>query len=155
MKTHSVTPDQIVRRWWLVDAEGQTLGRLSSRIAQILRGKHKPIYTPYLDTGDHVVVVNCEKVRLTGKKIDQKRYYRHSGFPGGLKEWPIRRLLATHPERVIEYAVWGMLPKGALGRAMVKKLKVYAGSEHPHAAQQPETMDLEAWPPQPVLTEKE
>ena len=150
MKTHSVTPDQIVRRWWLVDAEGQTLGRLSSRIAQVLRGKHKPIFTPYLDTGDHVVVVNAEKVRLTGKKIDQKSYYRHSGFPGGLKEWPVRRLLATHPERVIEYAVWGMLPKGALGRATMKKLKVYAGNEHPHAAQQPEAMDAEAWPPQTV-----
>jgi large subunit ribosomal protein L13 len=148
MQTHQVTPDQIERRWYLVDAEGQTLGRLASRIAQILRGKHKPIYTPYLDTGDHVLVVNAEKVRLTGKKIDQKRYYRHTGYPGGLKETPIRRLLETHPERVIEYAVRGMMPKGKLGRAMTRKLRVYAGSEHPHAAQQPVSIDLDAWPPQ-------
>jgi len=148
MQTHQVTPDQIERRWYLVDAEGQTLGRLASRIAQILRGKHKPIYTPYLDTGDHVLVVNAEKVRLTGKKIDQKRYYRHTGYPGGLKETPIRRLLETHPERVIEFAVRGMMPKGKLGRAMTRKLRVYAGSEHPHAAQQPVSIDLNAWPPQ-------
>jgi large subunit ribosomal protein L13 len=149
MKTHTVTPDQITRRWLLVDADGQTLGRLASRVAQILRGKHKPIYTPHLDTGDHVVVVNADKVRLTGRKLDQKRYYRHSGYPGGLKETPVRKMLETHPERVIEYAVWGMLPKGKLGRQMYKKLKVYAGGEHPHAAQGPRPIDLTAWPPQP------
>jgi large subunit ribosomal protein L13 len=149
MKTHTVTPDQITRRWLLVDADGQTLGRLASRVAQILRGKHKPIYTPHLDTGDHVVVVNAEKVRLTGRKLDQKRYYRHSGYPGGLKETPVRKMLESHPERVIEYAVWGMLPKGKLGRQMFKKLKVYAGGEHPHAAQVPQPIDLSAWPPHP------
>lgn len=148
MTTHTVTPDQITRRWYLVDAEGQTLGRLASRIAQILRGKHKPIYTPHLDTGDHVVVVNAEKVRLTGKKIDQKRYYKHSGYPGGLKEIPVRRMLEKHPERVIENAVRGMMPKGKLGRAMIKKLRVYAGAEHPHDAQQPVAIDIRDWPPQ-------
>lgn len=148
MKTHQVTPDQIARRWYLVDAEGQTLGRLASRVAQILRGKHKPIYTPYLDTGDHVLVVNAEKVRLTGKKLDQKRYYRHSGYPGGLKETPIRRMLETYPERVVELAIKGMMPKGTLGRSMTRKLRVYAGPDHPHSAQQPVSIDLDAWPPQ-------
>lgn len=148
MKTHQVTPDQITRRWYLVDAEGQTLGRLASRIAQILRGKHKPIYTPHMDTGDHVLVVNAEKVRLTGKKLDQKRYYRHTGYPGGLKETPIRMMLEKHPERVVELAVRGMMPKGKLGRAMTRKLRVYAGAEHPHQAQQPVSIDLDAWPPQ-------
>lgn len=151
MKTHSVTPDQITRRWYLVDAEDQTLGRLASRIAQILRGKHKPIYTPYLDTGDHVLVVNAEKIVLTGKKLDTKRYYKHSGYPGGLSETPVRRLLETHPERVIESAVRGMLPKGTLGREMFRKLRVYAGPEHPHAAQQPVAIDLDEWPPQAHL----
>ena len=148
MKTHQVTPDQITRRWYLVDAEGQTLGRLASRVAQILRGKHKPIYTPHMDTGDHVLVVNAEKVRLTGKKLDQKRYYRHSGYPGGLKETPIRRMLETHPERVVELAIKGMMPKGKLGRSMTRKLRVYAGPEHPHRAQQPISLDLTHWPPQ-------
>lgn len=148
MTTHSVTPDQITRRWYLVDAEGETLGRLASRIAQILRGKHKPIYTPHLDTGDHVLVINAEKVRLTGKKIDQKAYYRHSGYPGGLKETPVRRMLETHPERVVERAVRGMMPKGKLGRKMLKKLRVYAGDDHPHAAQQPVAIDITDWPPQ-------
>jgi large subunit ribosomal protein L13 len=150
MKTHVVTPDQITRQWWLVDAEGETLGRLASRVAQVLRGKHKPMYTPHLDTGDHVVVINAERVRLTGRKIDQKRYYRHSGYPGGLKETPVRRMLDTHPERVIEYAVWGMMPKGKLGRQMFKKLRVYAGPEHPHVAQRPAPIDLDDWPPQPA-----
>lgn len=154
MRTHTVTPDQITRRWYVVDADGQTLGRLASRVAQILRGKHKPIYTPHLDTGDHVVVVNAEKVALTGRKLDQKRYYRHSGYPGGLKETPVRQLLATHPGRVIENAVWGMMPKGTLGRQMFRKLKVYGGSEHPHEAQQPVTIDLDDWPPQVHLSEE-
>ncbi|HUP01970.1 MAG TPA: 50S ribosomal protein L13 [Gemmatimonadota bacterium] len=152
MKTQSITPEQITRRWYLVDAEEETLGRLASRVAQILRGKHKPIYTPHLDTGDFVLVVNAEKVVLTGKKLDQKRYYRHSGYPGGLKETPVWRLLETHPERVIESAVRGMLPKGKLGRRMFRKLKVYAGPDHPHGAQQPVAIDLEAWPPQVHLT---
>jgi large subunit ribosomal protein L13 len=152
MKTHVVTPDQITRRWYLVDAEGQTLGRFASRVAQILRGKHKPTYTPHLDTGDHVLVINAEKVALTGRKMDQKMYYRHSGYPGGLKQEPIKRVLERHPERVIEDAVRGMLPKGKLGRAMYKKLRVYAGSDHPHAAQQPVAIDLDSWPPQTQIT---
>lgn len=154
MKTHSVTPDQITRQWYLVDAEGETLGRLASRIAQILRGKHKPIYTPYLDTGDPVVVVNAEKIELTGKKMDQKKYYRHSGYPGGLKETPVRRMLETHPDRVVEKAVRGMMPKGKLGRAMMKKLKVYAGESHPHEAQQPVAIDIRDWPPQTQIEEE-
>lgn len=154
MKTHSVTPDQIERRWYLVDAEGETLGRLASRIAQILRGKHKPIYTPHMDTGDAVVVINAEKVRLTGRKADQKSYYRHTGYPGGLKEVPFRRMIETHPERVIEKAVWGMMPKGKLGRAMVKKLKVYAGESHPHEAQRPARIDIRDWPPQSQIEEE-
>ena len=154
MTTHTVTPDQITRRWYLVDAQDQTLGRLSSRIAQVLRGKHKPIYTPSMDTGDHVVVINAEQIRLTGRKMDQKNYYRHSGYPGGLKETPIRRMLETHPERVVELAVWGMMPKGKLGRAMYKKLKVYAGAEHPHQAQQPVAVDLDQWPPQTQIQEE-
>ena len=152
MNTHVVTPDQITRQWYLVDAEDQTLGRLASRVAQILRGKHKPIYTPHLDTGDHVVVINAEKVALTGRKMEQKMYYHHSGYPGGLKEEPIRRVLRRHPERVIEDAVRGMLPKGKLGRAMYKKLRVYAGSDHQHAAQQPVAIDLDKWPPQTQIT---
>ncbi|MEJ2151900.1 MAG: 50S ribosomal protein L13 [Gemmatimonadota bacterium] len=152
MNTHVVTPDQIPRQWYLVDAENQTLGRLASRVAQILRGKHKPIYTPHLDTGDHVVVINAEKIALTGRKMEQKMYYRHSGYPGGLKEEPIRRVLRRYPERVIEDAVRGMLPKGKLGRAMYKKLRVYAGSDHQHAAQQPVAIDLDEWPPQTQIT---
>lgn len=154
MKTHSVTPDQITRQWYLVDAEGETLGRMASRIAQILRGKHKPIYTTYLDTGDPVVVINAEKITLTGKKMDQKKYYRHSGYPGGLKETPVRRMLETHPERVVEKAVRGMMPKGKLGRAMMKKLKVYAGEDHPHEAQQPVAIDIRDWPPQTQIEEE-
>lgn len=154
MKTHSVTPDQITRQWYLVDAEGQTLGRMASRIAQILRGKHKPIYTPHLDTGDPVVVINAEKVELTGRKADQKSYYRHTGYPGGLKETPFKRMIETHPERVVEKAVRGMMPKGKLGRSMVKKLKVYAGESHPHEAQGPVKIDLREWPPQNQIEEE-
>lgn len=148
MKTHSVTPDEVTRVWYLVDAEDQTLGRLASRVAQVLRGKHKPIYTPHLDTGDHVLVINAEKVALTGKKLEQKKYYRHSGYPGGLKEISVKRVLEKHPERVIEGAVRGMLPKGKLGRQMMKKLRVYAGPKHPHAAQRPVAIDIRDWPPQ-------
>lgn len=140
MKTYAVKAKDIERRWYLVDADGQVLGRLASRIAQILRGKHKPIYSPHLDTGDYVVVINADKVRLTGRKAETKTYFRHSGYMGGEKFIPFRRMLATHPERVIELAVKGMLPKNALGRRMRKKLKVYAGPAHPHEAQRPEPL---------------
>jgi len=125
-----------------VDAEGKTLGRLASEIAQVLRGKHKPIYSPHLDCGDHVIVVNAEKVRVTGRKLDQKMYYRHTGYPGGLKSISLRNQLQKHPERVLEAAVRGMLPKNRLGRKMFKKLKVYAGDSHPHQAQQPRVLEL-------------
>jgi large subunit ribosomal protein L13 len=137
MKTYSVKAGEIERQWYVVDAEDKILGRLASDIARVLRGKHKPIYTPHLDTGDFVVVVNADKVRLSGRKADQKTYFRHSGYMGGEKFIPFRRMLEKHPERIIELAVKGMLPKGALGRQMRHKLKVYAGAEHPHQAQQP------------------
>ncbi len=140
MKTYSVKAGEIERRWFVVDAEDQVLGRIASEIARILRGKHKPTYTPHLDTGDHVVVINAEKVRLTGRKADQKTYFRHSGYMGGEKHIPYRRMLETHPERVVELAVKGMLPKNALGRQMRSKLKVYPGTDHPHTAQQPEPL---------------
>jgi large subunit ribosomal protein L13 len=126
----------------VVDAQGKTLGRLASEIAKILRGKHKPIYVPHLDCGDYVIVVNAEKVRVTGKKLDQKFYYRHSGYPGGLKSINLRDQLQKHPTRVLEAAVRGMLPKNRLGRAMIKKLKIYVGGLHPHQAQQPKVLDL-------------
>ena len=135
MKTYSTKASDIKREWWVIDAAGKTLGRLSSEVARLLRGKHKPIYTPWLDTGDYVVVINAEKVRVTGKKAKQKRYYRHSGYPGGIKSVTFADLIKTHPTRVIEHAVKGMLPKGPLGRAMLKKLKVYAGPTHPHQSQ--------------------
>ncbi len=125
-----------------MDASGQTLGRLATRVARVLRGKHKPMYSPAVDTGDYVVVINAAQIRVTGKKLDDKMYYRHSGYPGGLKAITLRRQLQQHPERVIEHAVRGMLPKNALGRQMLKKLKIYAGSEHPHAAQKPKPLDL-------------
>ncbi len=130
------------REWFLVDAEGKTLGRLASEIAQVLRGKHKPIYTPHLDCGDYVIVVNADKVRVTGRKLDQKMYYRYSGYPGGLKSITLRNQLQKHPERVLQAAVRGMLPKNRLGRKMLKKLKVYAGDSHPHQAQQPKALEL-------------
>ncbi len=141
-KSYMAKPGEVERKWYLVDASGKTLGRLASRIATILMGKHKPIYTPHVDTGDYVVVVNAEKIVLTGKKLDQKRYYRHSGYPGGLKVVTARQLLEKHPERLIYLAVKRMLPKNALGRRMLRKLKVYAGPEHPHQAQKPEPIDL-------------
>jgi large subunit ribosomal protein L13 len=125
-----------------VNAEGKTLGRLASEIAQVLRGKHKPIYTPHLDCGDFVIVVNAEKVQVTGRKLDQKMYYRHTGYPGGIKSISLRNQLQKHPERVLEAAVRGMLPKNRLGRKMFKKLKVYAGNSHPHQAQQPKVLEL-------------
>lgn len=140
MKTHSTKPSDINREWYLVDAEGQTLGRLASEIAQVLRGKHKPIYAPHLDTGDYVIVINAEKVHVTGKKLDQKIYHRHSGYPGGLKSITLREQLKRHPSRVIRSAVKGMLPHNRLGRATIRKLKVYAGDAHPHQAQQPKPL---------------
>lgn len=140
MKTYMANPDKIERKWYVVDAEGQTLGRLCSQIAAVLRGKNKPVYTPHVDTGDFVIVVNADKIKVTGKKLDQKIYYRHSDFVGGMTETTLKELLDKHPERAIEFAVKGMLPKGPLGRAMGKKLHVYAGPEHNHAAQKPEVL---------------
>ena len=144
MKTHSTKPSEITRDWWLVDADGVVLGRLASEVAKRLRGKHKPIYSPHLDTGDHVVIINASKVVLTGNKLLQKQSYRHSGFPGGLKAVPYSKLMIERPELAIEKAVKGMLPSNKLGRAMIKKLKVYAGEEHSHAAQNPKPWDLKA-----------
>ena len=142
MKTYTARAEDIEREWFLVNAEGKTLGRLASEIAQVLRGKHKPIYTPHLDCGDFVIVVNAEKVRVTGRKLDQKMYYRHTGYPGGIKSISLRNQLQKHPERVLQAAVRGMLPKNRLGRKLFKKLKVYAGDSHPHQAQQPKVLEL-------------
>lgn len=135
MKTYSTKASDIKRHWHVIDASGRTLGRLATEIAHLLRGKHKPMYAPYLDTGDYVIVVNAGKVRVTGNKGSQKIYYRHSGYPGGLKEITVEKLMNAHPTRVIEHAVRGMLPKNPLGRAMFRKLKVYEGPTHPHHAQ--------------------
>ncbi|MCL4554585.1 MAG: 50S ribosomal protein L13 [Actinobacteria bacterium] len=143
MKTYHAKPGEVEREWLLVDANDMVLGRLASRVAQILKGKNKPQYTPHVDTGDFVVVINAEKIRLTGNKMATKMAYRHSGYNGGLKETPISRMLERHPDRVITRAVKGMLPKNTLGRAMMKKLKVYAGPEHPHVAQGPRSINLE------------
>jgi large subunit ribosomal protein L13 len=142
MKTYTPKAPEIQRRWWLVDAEDKVLGRLASEIAQILRGKHKPMFTPHLDTGDFVVVINAEKIRLTGDKMDQKSYFRHTGYMGGEKFIPVRTMLEQHPERVIDLAVKGMLPKNNLGRLMRRKLKAYAGPTHPHEAQQPQLREI-------------
>ena len=142
MKTYVPKGAEIKRDWWLVDADGLTLGRLATEVARRLRGKHKPMFVPFLDTGDHVVVVNAEKVVLTGNKLKDKYYRRHSGYPGGLHEIPAGEMLDKHPERVIEFAVRGMLPKGPLGRRMGRKLKVYAGEKHPHQAQGPQPLAL-------------
>ncbi len=144
MKTYSAKPGEVERKWYLIDAEDVVLGRLATKCATILRGKNKPQYTPHVDTGDFVVVINAEKVRVTGNKEAKKEYFRHSGNPGGLKSETLEEALAKHPERVIEHAVKGMLPKTTLGRAQGLKLKVYAGPEHPHAAQQPEKIEVEA-----------
>ena len=140
MKTFIANPATIERKWYVVDAEGKTLGRLASEIAKVLRGKNKPIFTPHLDMGDYVIVVNAAKVKVTGKKLSQKIYYHHSGYVGGMKETTLKKMLADKPERVIELAVKGMLPKGPLGRQMYKKLFVYAGPEHKHEAQKPEVL---------------
>lgn len=140
MKTYMANPDKIERKWYVVDAEGATLGRLASEIAKVLRGKNKPEYTPHIDTGDYVIVVNAEKVKVTGKKLQQKIYYNHSDYVGGMKETTLAELLAKKPEKVIELAVKGMLPKGPMGRDMIMKLHVYAGPEHANQAQKPEVL---------------
>jgi large subunit ribosomal protein L13 len=142
MKTYVPKQGDIVREWWLVDAAGLTLGRLSTVVADRLRGKHKPQFTPYLDTGDHVVVINAAQVRLSGNKLQDKMYRHHTGYPGGLKEIPAGKLLAAHPERIVEFSVKGMLPRGSLGRQMARKLKVYADGKHPHEAQQPKPLPI-------------
>lgn len=143
MKTYNATNETVSHNWYSVDAAGKTLGRLASEIAKRLRGKHKPEYTPNVDTGDYIVVLNAAQIKVTGNKNTDKVYYSHSGYPGGLKEITFEKLLAKSPEQVIEKAVKGMLPKNPLGRAMYRKLKVYAGAEHPHAAQQPQVLDLD------------
>jgi large subunit ribosomal protein L13 len=140
MKTFMASPATIDRKWYVVDATGMTLGRLSAEVASVLRGKNKPIFTPHIDTGDYVIVINAEKIKVTGKKLDQKIYYHHSDYVGGMKEATLREKLNNKPEEVIEHAVKGMLPKGPLGREMYKKLYVYAGPEHKHAAQKPEVL---------------
>ncbi len=140
MKTYMANPDKIERKWYVVDSTDKTLGRLTSEIAKVLRGKNKPVYTPHIDTGDYVIVVNAEKIAVTGKKLDQKIYYNHSDYVGGMKETTLREMMDKKPEKVIELAVKGMLPKGPLGRSMIKKLHVYAGPEHDHQAQKPEVL---------------
>ena len=142
MKTHVTKPNEITREWWIVDADGVVLGRLASEVAKRLRGKHKPSYSPHLDTGDHVIIVNASKVVLTGGKLNDKQYHRHSGYPGGLRSVPYSKLMAERPDIAVEKAVKGMLPSNRLGRAMLKKLKVYSGAEHPHAAQGPRPLDI-------------
>jgi large subunit ribosomal protein L13 len=141
MKTYAQKASEVQRDWHVIDASGQTLGRLATQIAVLLRGKHKPTFSPYIDGGDFVVVVNAEKVVVTGRKADQKNYYRHSNYPGGLKVTPYRRMLATHPDRILRFAVKGMLPKTRLGRQQITKLKIYAGPKHPHIAQQPKVYE--------------
>ena len=140
MSTFMASPATIERKWYVVDAADKTLGRLASEVAKVLRGKNKPIFTPHMDTGDYVIIVNADKVKVTGKKMDQKIYYHHSGYVGGLKETTLREMMAKKPEKAVEHAVKGMLPKGPLGRQMNTKLHVYAGAEHPHAAQKPEVL---------------
>ncbi len=142
MRTHSTKPGEITREWWLIDADGVVLGRLASEVAKRLRGKHKPTFAPHLDVGDHVIVVNASRVAVTGNKMSDKVLYRHSGYPGGLKETAYSKLMATRAEVVVEKAVKGMLPANRLGRAMLKKLKVYTGADHPHGAQNPKPLDL-------------
>ena len=142
MKTFSAKPETVTRGWYVVDADGKTLGRLATELARRLRGKHKPEYTPHVDTGDYLVVINAEKVRVTGRKLEDKIYHRHTGYIGNLKQTSLGKLLNEHPERAIEMAVKGMLPKNPLGRAMFKKLKVYSGAEHKHQAQQPQKLEI-------------
>mgnify|MGYP006360927161 CR=1 FL=1 len=142
MKTFSAKPAEVKHEWFVIDATDKVLGRVASEVALRLRGKHKAIYTPHVDTGDFIVIVNADKIRVTGKKLEQKIYTRYSGYPGGLKKIPLEKMLATHPERVLEHAVKGMLPKGPLGRRLFKRLKVYAGPDHPHQAQRPEKLEV-------------
>ncbi len=142
MKTFSAKPAEVTREWFLIDAEGKTLGRLASEVARRLRGKHKPEFTPHVDTGDYIIIVNADKIRVSGNKMQQKIYYKHTGYVGHLKETTLEKMLQTKPTNVIEFAVKGMLPKNALGRDMLRKLKVYAGPEHAHAAQQPKVLDI-------------
>ena len=142
MKTFMASPATIDRKWYVVDAEGMTLGRLASEVAKVLRGKNKPIFTPHIDTGDYVIVVNAETVKVTGKKLDQKVYYNHSDYVGGMKETTLKEMMAKKPEKVVELAVKGMLPKGPLGRSMMTKLHVYAGADHEQAAQKPEVLEI-------------
>lgn len=142
MKTFTAKPESVTRDWYVVDANGKTLGRIATEIASRLRGKHKPEYTPHVDTGDYIIVINAEKIAVTGNKAQAKMYYSHTGFPGGIKEINFEKLIAKKPEMVLESAIKGMLPKGPLGRAMFRKLKVYAGAEHQHAAQQPQVLDI-------------
>ena len=142
MKSYMATPQTAERDWYVVDAQGKTLGRLATEIASMLRGKNKPTYTPHTDAGDFVIVVNAEKVHLTGRKLDQKMYWRHSGYPGGIRGKTARKMLETKPEEVLRKAVRGMLPKNTLGRGLLKKLKIYAGADHPHQAQQPKLLEL-------------
>ena len=142
MNSFMANPEKVERKWYVVDATGYTLGRLASEVARVLRGKNKPIYTPHMDCGDYVIIVNAEKVKITGKKLDQKIYYHHSDYVGGMKETTLREMMAKKPERVIELAVKGMLPKGPLGKGMIKKLHVYAGPDHEQAAQKPEVLEF-------------
>ena len=142
MQTYMANPDKIERKWYVVDADGCTLGRLASGVASVLRGKNKPQFTPHVDTGDYVIIVNADKIKVTGKKLEQKIYYNHSDYVGGMRETTLKEMLAKKPERVIELAVKGMLPKGPLGRSMMTKLHVYAGSEHDNAAQKPEVLEI-------------
>jgi large subunit ribosomal protein L13 len=143
MKTFSAKPQDVERGWFVVDATDQILGRLASEVARRLRGKHKPIFTPHIDTGDFIIVINADKVKLSGRKWEQKTYYHHSGYPGGIKSVVAKKLVEKSPEELVKKAVWGMLPKNRLGRKLIKKLKVYAGSEHPHTAQQPQELTIE------------
>ena len=142
MSTYMAKPNEVERKWYVVDAEGKTLGRLASRVAQVLRGKHKPTFTPHVDTGDFVIVINADKVKLTGNKWEQKKYYHHSQYPGGLKEMSYEKLLRHRPTLIVENAVKGMLPHNKLGKKIFKKLKVYDSNDHPHEAQQPEELEL-------------
>ena len=142
MRTFSAKKEEVERKWYLVDAEGKVLGRLSSEVAKILRGKHRPIFTPHVDTGEHVIIINASKVVLTGKKLENKVYYRHSGYPGGLKSVTAKKLMQTKPERLLWFAIKGMLPKNKLGRAMLKKVKIYSGSTHNHQAQRTEVLAI-------------
>ncbi len=142
MKTYSAKPESVTRDWYIVDATDKTLGRLATEVARRLRGKHKPVYTPHVDTGDYIIILNAAKVRVTGDKAKKKIYHHHTGFPGGIKSITFDKLLARSPERIIEKAVKGMLPKGPLGRQMYRKMKVYAGTEHPHTAQQPQPLEI-------------